>query len=41
MSNLKEVNIKNGAAIISMTIKFEDFNLGNILIDGKSYENSL
>ena len=39
---LKEIDLKIvRVIIISKTIKIENFNLGNILIDQKSYENIL
>ena len=37
--DLNEIDIKNRMFIISMTIKTEDFNLDNILIDEKLYQN--
>ena len=42
MNNLKEINIKNRRCYyFDAIIKFEDFNLDNILIDEKAYENIL
>ena len=42
MNNLKEINIKNLMCYyFDDIIKFEDFNLDNIVIDVKSYENIL
>ena len=39
---LKEINIKNGTCYyFNEIIKIEDFNLDNILIDEKPYENIL
>ena len=40
MTNLKNM-LKITHALILLTIKIEDFDLDNVLIDEKSYENSL
>ena len=37
--NLKKILLKIVRIIILMTIKLEDFDINNILIDEKSYEN--
>ena len=40
MNNLKEINIKiRTCYYIDDIIKFEDFDLENILLDEKSYQN--
>ena len=40
MTNLKNI-LKITHALILLIIKIEDFDLDNVLIDEKSYENSL
>ena len=41
MTNFKKLTSKTVHAIISTTIKIEDFDLDNILIDEKSHQNIL
>ena len=42
MNNLKEINIKNRTCYcFEDIIKIQDFNLDNILVDKKPYENIL
>ena len=40
MLKIKKVLLKIAAVIISKTIRFEDIDLDNVLIDEKSYENN-